>query len=214
MPPDQQIHRRTRLHSVEVASLQVLFFFVLPITLLYFHIIPLGWRVPVLLVFSLLIYGVIKKEGWTNRDMGLTLTNFKEAFPTYLTATAVASIVVIVFAHMLHMTPVSDWWTKPHFLYLFLVVSFFQEFAFRGFLMPILGRVFPDAFTIVLVNALLFSGMHAIYPIPAVGLPFSFVAGLFFATLYRRYPNLLLVSACHAILNFMVVWYGFFTIPH
>lgn len=207
------IYRRTRLHNVELASLQVIFFFVVPIALLYFHIIPIGLRVPVLLVFSLLIYGVIKKEGWTNRDMGLTLSNWREAFPIYLTATAVAAIIVIVFAHALGMTPVDAWWTNPHFLYLFLVVSFFQEFAFRGFLMPILGRIFPDAFTIVLVNALLFSGMHAIYPFPVVGLPFSFVAGLFFATLYRRHPNLLLVSASHAILNFMVVWYGFFTIP-
>lgn len=205
------IHKPFR--TIEVASLQIIFFFVLPIVLLYFHIIPISFRVPILLLVSLLIYGVIKKQHWTFEELGITTKNFKRSFWPYTIGTIVALFLVIEMAHLLHFTPTQNWWLKPHFLFLFIVVSFFQEFAFRGFLMPLLKKVFPDNFTIITVNALLFAGMHAIYPFPYIGLPFAFIAGLFFAILYHKYPNLILISISHSILNFAVVFFGLFTIP-
>ena len=202
----------SHFRSIEVASLEIIFFFVLPVTLLYFHILPINSRMYVLLIFSLLIYGAIRKQQWSDADLGLTTKNLRQSIPVYFIATAIALVCVIVFAHVLNFHSVLRWWTQPHFLFLFIFVSFFQEFAFRGFLMPLLKKVFPDTFTIITVNALLFAGMHSIYPFPYIGLPFAFVAGLFFAMLYHKYPNLLLVSISHSILNFAVVWFGFFTI--
>jgi len=35
--------------------------------------------------------------------------------------------------------------------------------------------------------------------------------GLLFATLYTFYPNFLLASISHSILNFIAVYFGFFT---
>lgn len=210
----KRIRKHANTKEAERAVLQTLFFFVLPTVLLYFRIIPIEGRIPVLLIFSLLIYGVIKKEGWTAKDLGLSTKTIRPALPAYTLATLLALVGVILFANALGMPPTEHWWVRPHFLFLFLVVSFFQEFAFRSFLMPVLSRVFPDSLTIVLVNALLFAGMHAIYPFPEVGLPFAFAGGLFFALLYKRYPNLILVTLSHAVINFAAVWYGFFTISH
>ena len=207
-------HRRTRMRTAEIAGLQILFLFVLPITLLYFHIIPIETRIFVLLIFSVFIFAVIRREGWTEKDVGLVFHASKKTIKMYALATSLAFVTVVAIAQYRGLAPTHHWWTKPHFLYLFLVVSFFQEFAFRGFLMPLLKRVFPHVGTIILVNALLFAGMHGIYPIPMFGVPFAFVAGLFFATLYHKYPNLILISITHAILNFVVVWYGIFTMHH
>lgn len=198
--------------SKEVATLEVVFFFVLPIVLLYFHIIPIGSRIFVLIVFSMLIYGVIRKEGWTARDLGLSGKTFKKALPTYTLATLVALVAVVLLAKQVHFVQQTGIFQKAHFLFIFIIVSFFQEFAFRGFLLPVLGRIFPNTFTVIIVNALLFAFMHAIYPFPIVGLPFAFVAGLFFAILYHKYPNLWLVSLSHSVLNFFAVWLGFFVI--
>jgi hypothetical protein len=213
-PTDETMIRRSHLRSVEAASVEVVFLFVIPIVLLYFHIIPVNARIMVLLLVSLFMYGIIRKQGWRDTDVGLTFQNIRKGIPMYTIATALAAIAIIATAHFMGLQSPERWWTNPHFLFMFVVVSFFQEFAFRGFLMPLLHKIFPDTFTIILVNALLFSGMHAIYPFPALGLPFSFAAGLFFAILYRKHPNLILVSASHSILNFLVVWYGVFVIPH
>ena len=208
----------TRHHSqfrtIEAASLEIIFLFIVPIALLYFGIIPIEYRIFVLLIFSLFIFGIIRKQKWKDEELGLTTKNISQAFAPYAIATTIALALIIFAAQQFNFHPVTQhWWTNPHFLFLFMVVSFFQEFAFRGFLMPLLKKVFPDSFTIITVNALLFSGMHAIYPFPYIGLPFAFIGGLFFAILYHKYPNLILISISHAILNFAVVWFGLFMIP-
>jgi membrane protease YdiL (CAAX protease family) len=204
--------RLSRMQGSELAIVQVFFLFVTPIALLYFHIVPIEARIPMLLVFSLWMYGIVKKEKWTERDFGLSLKTITPALPAYITATGIALVAIMYMAVVRNMPPASHWWTKPHFLFLFLVVSFFQEFAFRGFLMPVLHRITKDALSIILINATLFAFMHAIYPFPTVALPLAFAGGLFFAGMYYRYPNLILVSLSHAILNFAAVWYGFFTL--
>ncbi len=209
----EKMIRRTHIRSVEAASLEVIFFFVVPITLLYFHIIPVEYRLFMLLIFSMLIYGVIKKQGWTNEDVGLTMTNFKKYSFPYAIATLIALAVIIFFAKTFDVGHISKWWANSHFIFLFIVVSFFQEFAFRGFLMPLLKKIFPDSFTIITVNALLFAGMHAIFPFPYIGLPIAFLGGIFFAVLYHKYPNLILISICHSILNFAVCFFGLFMFP-
>ena len=209
------MYTRTRLHTVESAGLEVIFLFVLPIVLLCFHIVPISDRIYILLIFSVFIYAVIKKEGWTEKDIGLTFENInKKMFKAYFIATGLVFLSLISLAQYFHLPPTHHWWTNSNFLFLFVVVSFFQEFAFRGFLMPLLQKVFPSMFAVVLVNSLLFAGMHAIYPMPMFGLPFAFLAGIFFSTLYHKYPNLILISIAHSILNFVVVWYGIFVIPH
>lgn len=53
--------------------------------------------------------------------------------------------------------------------------------------------------------------MHTIYPKPVFSMILGTLAGLLFATLYVIYPNLILASVIHAVLNFTAVYLGFFT---
>jgi membrane protease YdiL (CAAX protease family) len=85
-----------------------------------------------------------------------------------------------------------------------------QEIAYRGFLFPKLKELTNSWLVIIFVNTILFTILHAIYPMPGLMLPVAFISGLALAVMYRFYPNLILISLSHAILNFIAVLHGFF----
>lgn len=63
------------------------------------------------------------------------------------------------------------------------------------------------------MNALLFAFLHVLYSHPLTNVPFGFLAGIGFATMYVLYPNVMLIAASHGILNFAAVLYSFFSFP-
>lgn len=192
--------------------IQICFIFVIPVLLVYFNVINPSWRVFVISVACLLMYGIVRKEKWTEKMMGLSHELTKKHLIAYLVFTLVGSFGIIFFASKLNMQVQSNWWMKPHFWFLFLLLSFLQEFAYRTFLLNLLHRVFTDKLGIVLINALLFTMLHIIYPVPQIMLPLSFIGGLLFAVMYEKYPSLILVTGAHAVLNFIAVLLGFFVI--
>ncbi len=200
------------LKEKRIILLQIVSIFVVPILLLYYNILSRGWRVSILILLCMFIAFIIHKEHWTLPSLGLSTHTFKKYLIPYLVFMVVGVTAIIFFADNFEMTPQSAWWTKPHFLFLFLIVSFLQEFAYRGFLIPKLKRVFSDRLGVVLINALIFTLLHIIYPIPQIMLPLAFAGGLALATIYMKYPNLLLISIAHSVLNFVAVLYGFFVI--
>ena len=94
----------------------------------------------------------------------------------------------------------------------FLPSSFFQEFAFRSFLIPRLKIIFNNNYYVIFINAILFTLMHIIYFNLGIVIPLVFVAGIFLAWLYSKYPNLILISLVHSVLNITAVLLGFFII--
>ena len=115
--------------------------------------------------------------------------------------------------YILKTEEVRKWWTHSHFLYMFFVVSFFQEIAYRGYLVPALGKLSSNIPMVIFANALIFTLLHTIYPNPMIGLPMAFMGGIAFCLMYIRYPSLPLIILSHAALNFCAVLYGFFIIP-
>jgi len=191
---------------------QIFLIFVLPVAVLYFKILSANWRVVLLAVSALFIYGIIRHEHWTHEDMGVRHDNLKKAFPFYLFFTILGIGTLFLIDGKMGMSNIG---TKEFFIrtfVFFLPVSFFQEFAFRSFLIPRLKEIFQNKFTIIFVNALLFTMIHVIYPNLGIGLPLAFVSGIFFAWLYLKYPNLLLISLAHSALNVVAVLLGFFYI--
>jgi membrane protease YdiL (CAAX protease family) len=191
---------------------QIFLIFVLPVFLLYFHIIPVGWRMVLLALSALLIYGIIRKEEWSYEKMGIRHDNFKKAFPFYLLFTAIGLALLFLLDAKLGMPNVE---TKKYVFQtwlFFIPISFFQEFAFRTFLLERLREIYPNKFLIIFLNAILFTLIHIIYPNLGIGLPLAFISGIFFAWLYLKYPNLVLVSISHAVLNITAVLLGFFAI--
>jgi membrane protease YdiL (CAAX protease family) len=198
--------------SKRLILVQIFLIFVLPVAVLYFKILPADWRVILLAISALFIYGIIRHEHWTHEDMGIRHDNFKKALPFYFFFTVLSIGALFLLDHKVNMPDIN---TKIFFIktfIFFLPISFFQEFIFRSFLMPRLKEIFRSNFTVIFLNAVLFALMHIIYPNLGIGLPLAFVSGIFFAWLYLKYPNLLLISLSHAILNATAVLLGFFHI--
>ncbi len=193
----------------ELVLYQIFFIFVLPIALLVFGIVPLEWRMLVLCVAMLFMYGIIQNEKISDNTMGISL-NFKKHIVPYLIFTLIGAIVFVKLSDFLSINPNIVWWQHAHFLFLFLPVSLLQEIAYRGFLFPKLKELTKSWLVIIFVNTILFTILHAIYPMPGLMLPVAFISGLALAVMYRFYPNLILISLSHAVLNFIAVLHGFF----
>jgi len=184
----------------------------LPVFLLYFHILPINWRFILLAINSLVIYGIIRKEEWSFEEMGIRHDNFKKALPFYLSFVVVGVLALFLIDHKFNMP---DLETKKYIIHawiFFIPVSFFQEFAFRSFLIPMLKKLYSNKYLIIFLNAILFTLLHIIFPNLGIGLPIAFVSGIIFAWLYIKYPNLVLISLAHSVLNIIAVLLGFFVV--
>ncbi len=191
--------------------LQITFLFIVPIVLLVTGMIPGRFRLLVLGIISAVIAGMTIQERWTLSQLGIRIDNFGESIIPYVMFTCAGLLVIFGAAQFLHRHPVNAWWTQSHFLYLFLPISIFQEIAFRGFLIPKLESIIASVVFVIFVNALLFAFLHILYPHPLINVPFGFLAGIGFAAMYVFYPNLLLVTVSHSVLNFAAVLYSFFS---
>jgi membrane protease YdiL (CAAX protease family) len=194
----------------ELVLYQIFFIFILPIALLTFGIVPVSWRMVVLCIAMLFMYGVIQKEKISDETMGLSNKNFKKSLIPYLLFTLVGAFIFIKLSHELSIDPRIIWWQHIHFLFLFLPVSLLQEIAYRGFLFPKLKELSKKWWVIIGANTVLFTVLHVIYPMPGLMLPVAFFSGLGLSIMYRYYPNLVLISLAHAVLNFIAVLHGFF----
>lgn len=192
-------------------AIEIALIFIVPIVLFSLGILPLSLRFFVLTLFSLVVFLIILREKWTLYDLGIIRYNLFRGWWLYVFATLIALCGIILYGKALGLTALPTG-MRGHLFLTFLPVSFFQEFVYRGFLMHALRKVYRDPLTIVLYNAALFTGLHVLYPYPGEMLPLAAVAGLFFATLYLKRPNLILVSLSHALLNLVAVSLGFFVI--
>jgi membrane protease YdiL (CAAX protease family) len=194
----------------ELVLYQIFFIFILPIALLVFGVVPVAWRMVVLCVAMLFMYGVIQHERMADSDMGLAPGTFRRSLLPYTLFTLVGVYVFIKLSTLFGINPDIVWWEHAHFLFLFLPVSLLQEIAYRGFLFPKLKTLSHKWWVIIGANTILFTVLHVIYPTPGIMLPIAFFSGLALALMYRFYPNLILISIAHAVLNFIAVLHGFF----
>lgn len=197
-------------HDKELVLYQIFFIFILPIALLVTGIVPISWRMVVLCVAMIFMYGVIQNEKISDSTMGLSKDTFRRSLIPYCVFTLVGVFVFVRLSDVLAINPQLHWWQHAHFLFLFLPVSLLQEIAYRGFLFPKLRELSKKWWVVIVVNTLLFTLLHVIYPTPGIMLPVAFFSGLALSIMYRFYPNLLLISLSHAVLNFIAVLHGFF----
>ena len=205
--------KSSSLKNLPFGLYQVFMLFVAPVTLLYFNIIPIEARFFVLAFCALMIYGIVRKEKWNMEMLGIREFHTEKELKPYIIFALIGIFFIIGSAGLNGMSPKISTDNALHLFLLFIPVSAFQQFAYQGFLIPVLHRVYKSPVRIVFITALLFAFMHIIYPDALVSLPLAFLGGLAFAMMYLRYPNLILISIAHAIFNFTAVLYGFFVVP-
>jgi len=189
--------------------LEIALIFIVPVLLVYFNIISNNFRLIVLVIITLVVFFIIFKEHWIFEILNIRINNLKNTFTPYFIFTTLGVATLIVFAGFLGKNQIS-----VNLYYLFfgwsIPISIVQEFLYRAFLIEKLRRVYTSSVIIILVNAVIFTFMHILYDQSLIILPMVFLSGAAFAWMYLKYPNLLLISLSHGILNFIAIWYGFF----
>lgn len=192
----------------------ILGLFILPVILVYYKTIRPKYRLFVLMgvgIFAI-TFSILQK--WSLYQWGIRLDNFEQSFIPYLVFTLAGVIFVLITAWIHKRKPIKYWWKDPHLLFLFIPISIAQEVVYRGFLTPQLNIIFDSAISVVIFNALLFTFLHIIFYDFKYVLPLIFLGGIGFSWMYGVYPNLILVSISHCILNFLAVRHGFFSTEH
>jgi membrane protease YdiL (CAAX protease family) len=164
-----------------------------------------------LLGVSLLLLGIIRHNKWTYADMGIRKDFMKDILPYTLFTISAAGFIFwlsLIYPHRM----MYEWWEDVRFLALFIPISVLQEVIFRGILMNFLRRAFSNPIFIILINTIVFTLLHIIYLNSTFVLPFTFIAGVGFAWMYYQYPNLILISLSHTVLNFTAMVLGFFIV--
>ena len=195
----------------ELVWVQILYLYLIPILLLYYKVIPSSFRILALLLITFFIYGIARYEKWNSEDFGIT-KDWKSHFLPYLLFTIAGIALLFAVEEIEISSPMLNWWKNARFLLLFIPLSELQELIFRGALMNMLRRVFTNKWFIIVLNASLFALMHIIYLKAFFTLPLTFVAGIGFAWIYYKYPNLVLISISHTILNFTGMVLGYFVL--
>lgn len=185
--------------------------FIVPVILLYFKVIPFRYKIHTLTLVALIIGVIIFADKWSASKLGLDAEGVSNYWMPYVLFTIALTAVVFVFVKILGKKSKTEWQRDTHFLYGFILVSVLQEIVFRGFLIPELQSLINPTLIIILVNALLFAFMHVIYAHNKAELIGIFLGGVGFATMYVYFPSLILVILSHAVLNFIVVYYRFFS---
>ncbi len=201
-------------HQKELVIVQILYLYIIPTLLLFYRVIPGEFRVTMLFLISLLMYGIIKRSGWTYSDMGLKKGFLKDFLP-YLIFTVIGVITLVVISEVvpqIENRQVYEWWEDVRFLVLFVPISVLQEIVFRGILMHMLRKAFNNVPFVIFLNASLFALIHIIYINTDIVLPLTFIGGIGFAVMYYKYPNLVMISISHTILNFTAMILGFFVV--
>jgi len=195
----------------ELVWVQILYLFIIPILLLYFKVIPGSFRILVLVIVCAMLYGIVRKARWTHQDLGVHGDFMKDWIPYLLFTIASVGFLFWLFK-ISNYIPMTGWWHDAKFLLLFIPISILQELALRGILMNMLCRAFKNPVFIIGLNACIFALIHIIYINATFVLPFTFIAGVGFAWMYYKYPNLIMISISHTILNFVGMILGFFVI--
>ncbi len=195
----------------ELVWVQILYLYILPILLLYYKIIPGNMRLFMLFSITLVQLGIIHRAKWTFRDVGI-FGDFLKDWKVYTLFTLCGVLFLYYFNYIFPHEPFDGWYKNTKFLLFFIPISIVQEVVFRGVLMNMLKKAFNNKFFIILLNASIFALIHIIYLHASFILPLTFIGGIAFSWIYYKYPNLILVSISHCILNFMAMILGFFTL--
>ena len=188
--------------------IQLFLLFILPIVFLIPEKIPSLLKGATLILVIAITVFISIKEKLSAKELGFRTDNLKQSFVPYGVFTLTAVLVVILLSNLLHKQPLSQWWTYSHLQWGFLPISFVQEFIYRSFAQTKLQKIMKPIWAI-LVATILYSFIHVLWKDPLI-LALSFAGGIGFGYLWYKYPNLYLLTISHAILNFLIIYLGFF----
>lgn len=145
---------------------------------------------------------------WKIQDIGFRFDNFKEAVPWYGLSAILGVAGLWFYSVVFNIERVAV--NQNTLMYYSIAGSIAQEVLYRGYLMRLGKQLFGDGAVNSSVNIIVFVGMHVFYPGFWEKLPILIPAGVLFTLLYKKHPNIFLVSCVHILLNGVAVILGIF----
>jgi hypothetical protein len=125
-----------------ISLLEVFLISIVPISLIRFGILPTRFRLVALFGIFVLLIIFIYVQGISLVQLGITTENFSSAVLPYASAAGISIFGLIVLAKIMKNKSAEKWYRDPHFLFLFIPISFAQQFVFQGFILFKLESVF------------------------------------------------------------------------
>ena len=180
--------------------------------LLFFGIISGMYKIHVLsgtaLVAVLPVSLRLYKNTWNWYALGFRFDNLREALPLYFKAAVAGGVVLLLYGLVFPMQHSIDWDT---FIQYSVLGAIAQELLYRAYLMLLGQQLFGDGVVNLSINVAVFVGMHAFYEGFLQKLIVLIPAGILFTLLYKKYPNIFLVTCVHIFLNALAIYLGVFS---
>lgn len=189
-------------------SLLILFFYLLPVILLWTGVIPFNYRFIVLVAMAVIVafYSMISK--YSMKDLGFRKDNLIKA----MKVNGILSLIFIglmlgAFKLDLIREPTVPAWDAFFIFYIF-ISSPAQEFLYRSVIFKELDKLkINNIYYRVLITALNYSLMHIFYN-DLITLFVPFTIGIAWGFIYNKYPNFWAVAFSHAILGVVSIIVG------
>lgn len=199
------VKQKRTIKPVELLGI-VVTVYVLPVILILTRVISFEYKFHVLVAGAILVFAFLRWRGFTLSDLGWPslggLQSIRDVIPLTLILVAVA-VLVYVFGNVTRI-PNERW---PFFLFYIFISSPAQEFLFRAALHRMFTSVGVQRTAQIILSALLYCFIHAIYRDPWT-LVLTFAIGILWFRLYTKTQHLLGVSVSHAILGVITILLG------
>jgi membrane protease YdiL (CAAX protease family) len=205
-----QAARAQKLRTLRI--IEFILVTLVPVSIMTFGLIPGILRYGILLAVAVFAGGVIRYRNWTRSDLGLTQDTFIY-WRQYAFWTTCAFIGILIYWKFLGISrPVWSQVMVVKLIGVSIALSFIQEFLYRSYLFRLWNDISHHAWLVITLNVVVFTYMHTIFPNWEIVLPLTGVGGILFAIMYHRYPNFWMISSMHVVLNFTVLYLGFFPV--
>ncbi len=193
-----------------IEIIEIVLLLLLPISLIFFRIVPFKYRMHLLTLSFVGSILIMFFEGWTLSDAGFRTDNLLISLIPYIIFTVGSIALAYIYLRIVNKKPKN---INPQLLYYFIPISFAQEILFRSFIVTKLSNITNSWIFITLLSTVLFVVAHLIYTIDHHGILLLIISGAGFTIMYLTWPNLILIGLAHSALNLYIVRYGFFKEP-
>lgn len=180
---------------------ELIFLFIAVPLLYFFDLIPFHKAIPLLSVFLILLFVLLRDQSFNRKKMGTNgYREWKPLLMRFLIFAIVSTIIVKIISP-------SFWFILPREkLFLWLLIMFFyplwsaypQEFIYRTWFFHRYRSLISDERLFFLLNAALFSFSHIIFR-NWLAIVLTFFGGLMFVYTYRKSNSLIVVFTEHML---------------